>query len=107
LNPEAERSVRRAIASANAGDISGFLACFETSGCVDDWGRVFVGHDAIREWSDREFIGVNVSLDLEEFDTSADRATILAEVGGSGFNGASHFVFTAPELLIRSMKITG
>lgn len=37
LNPEAERSVRKAIASASLGDLAGFLACFELAGSVDDW----------------------------------------------------------------------
>jgi hypothetical protein len=29
---------------------------------VDDWGREFAGTDAIRCWSDREFIGQHVNL---------------------------------------------
>ena len=54
----------RAIEAANAGDTEAFLACFTPDGVVDDWGREFRGPDEIRGWSDREFIGVHVSLDV-------------------------------------------
>jgi hypothetical protein len=105
MTPEARSSVQRAIAAANAGDTETFLACFEATGSVDDWGRVFVGPDEIRRWSDKEFIGVNVSLDVREFVTKEDSAVVAAEVGGSGFRGTSHFTFFAPGTLVRSMEI--
>lgn len=52
--------VAAALDAANANDTAGFLACFAPDGVVDDWGREFRGPDEIREWSDREFIGVHV-----------------------------------------------
>src|ERR1700722_6925130 len=106
MRRDAELIVRQAIDAANASDTDAFLQCFEETGRVDDWGRVFVGRDAIRQWSDAEFIGMNVALDVQEVVTSCENVTIAAEVGGSGFNGLSHFAFTSPKDLIRSMTIT-
>jgi hypothetical protein len=105
VTSDAEELVRQAIASANAGDTEGFLACFEAEGCVDDWGTRYVGREQITQWSDREFIGVDVSLDVTEWRVSGPTVSILAAVGGSGFNGPSHFTFTVPEQLVRLLEI--
>ena len=85
--------MRDAIDAANANDTDAFLGCFTGDGAVDDWGREFKGPDAIRGWSDREFIGVQVSLDVREVSSEADETVVAAEVGGNGFNGPSHFTF--------------
>jgi hypothetical protein len=42
--PEA---VARLLEAANANDVETFLATFADEGVVDDWGREFVGRDAI------------------------------------------------------------
>jgi SnoaL-like domain len=85
--------VARALAAANANDTEGFLACFTRDGVVDDWGREFRGPDEIRGWSDREFIGVRVSLDATGIEERDGATTVTATVGGEGFNGPSHFTF--------------
>jgi hypothetical protein len=81
-----------ALAAANAGDTEAFLGCFTEADFVDDWGRRFAGREAIRDWSDGEFIGVNVSLKVTGQTTTSGRTTtVAAPVGGAGFNGPSHF----------------
>jgi hypothetical protein len=60
---------------------------------VDDWGREFRGAEAIRGWSDREFIGVDVTLAVTGATTAGGATTVAAQVGGRGFNGPSHFTF--------------
>ena len=88
--------VRAALDAANAGDVDAFLACFPDDAVVDDWGRHFRGHEAIRRWSDREFIGVHVTLQVTGVATHhahQDEVTVAAQVGGDGFNGLSHFTF--------------
>jgi hypothetical protein len=85
--------VAATLEAANANDTAAFLACFTPEGVVDDWGREFRGPDAIREWSDREFIGVHVSLDVTDVEQAGEATTITATVGGDGFNGPSHFTF--------------
>ncbi|HEY2200530.1 MAG TPA: nuclear transport factor 2 family protein, partial [Solirubrobacteraceae bacterium] len=70
------------------------LATFAAEGVVDDWGREFVGPAAIRAWSDREFIGQHVSLEVRDIQTDGDVTVVTADVGGHGFNGPSHFSFS-------------
>jgi hypothetical protein len=49
---------------------------------VDDWGREFVGTDAIRGWSDREFIGKHVSLEIHGIEQDGEATVVTADVGG-------------------------
>jgi hypothetical protein len=96
MTTELPTPVRAALDAATAGDVDAFLACFIPDGVVDDWGRHFRGHEAIRRWSDREFIGVHVTLNITEaaaHHVHADEFTLTAEVGGDGFKGPSHFTF--------------
>ena len=90
---ERPRPVAAALEAANANDTAAFLACFTPDGVVDDWGREFSGPDEIREWSNREFIGVHVSLDVTALEQEDGSTTVTATVGGEGFNGPSHFTF--------------
>jgi hypothetical protein len=92
--PEAlPRPIARLVDAANANDVEAFLAAFIDGGVVDDWGREFVGATAIRSWSDSEFIGRRVSLDIRGVETDGETTVVTAEVGGDGFNGPSHFSF--------------
>jgi hypothetical protein len=93
------------LAAANANDTAAFLACFTPDGVVDDWGREFHGRDEIRSWSDREFIGVHVSLDVTDVSESDGATTVSATVGGDGFNGPSHFTFTVDGDRVSRMTI--
>jgi hypothetical protein len=85
--------VSRAIDAANGGDTDAFLACFTADGVVDDWGREFHGPSEVTGWSDKEFIGVHVSLTVDAVETAGPDTTVTAQVGGDGFNGPSHFTF--------------
>jgi hypothetical protein len=85
--------VQAALDAANAHDTDAFLAAFTPDGVVDDWGREFHGPDAIRGWSDREFIGVRVTLDVVSVAAQGSETVVTAQVGGDGFNGPSHFSF--------------
>jgi hypothetical protein len=99
--------VQRAIDAANSGETERFLDCFTPDGAVNDWGRIFRGRDAIRSWSDAEFIGVRVTLVSTAAKTNSDATvTISARVGGEGFNGPSHFTFTLSEDRISLISIT-
>lgn len=100
--------VQTALDAANGGDTEAFLDVFvDGEGAVDDWGRVFRGRDRIREWSDAEFIGQQVSLDVTGV-RSEDAATVVsAQVGGDGFNGPSDFAFEISGDKVALMRITG
>ena len=99
--------VTRLLEAANANEIDAFLATFADDGVVDDWGREFVGLGAIRAWSDREFIGQQVSLDIRDVQTDGDVTVVTADVGGHGFNGPSHFSFSLDRGRVSRMTITG
>jgi hypothetical protein len=90
---ELPEPVKRLIDAANNGDRSGFLASFSADGVVDDWGREFQGAGPIGEWSDAEFIGRQVSLDLQAIEDTDGEVVVTAQVGGNGFVGPSHFSF--------------
>jgi ketosteroid isomerase-like protein len=85
--------VAAAIAAANANDLDAFLASFTPDGVVDDWGREFHGPDAIKGWSDGEFIGKQVALEVTAATQDGGETVVTAQVGGNGFNGPSHFRF--------------
>ena len=91
--PDLPPPVARLVDAANANDTDAFLAALTPDGVVDDWGREFRGPDAVRGWSDAEFIGVRVSLDVTEAEERDGAVTVTARVGGDGFNGLSHFTF--------------
>ena len=97
--------VQRLLDAANGDDIEAFLGGFTDDGVVDDWGREFAGAEAIRGWSDNEFIGVDVVLTVNDVTGAGDETTIAAEVGGRGFNGPSHFTFTVRDGLVSRMTI--
>jgi len=91
--------------AANANDTDAFLATFVEGAVVDDWGREFAGTDAIRGWSDREFIGKHVSLKIDDVKQQGDLTVVTAQVGGDGFNGPSHFSFLIDGDLVSRMTI--
>jgi hypothetical protein len=97
--------VARLLQAANGHDTDGFLASFTEDGVVDDWGREFAGPDAIRGWSDAEFIGVDVTLAVTGVTTEGDETTVKAQVGGSGFNGPSTFTFAVRDDRVARMTI--
>ena len=99
------KPVQALVDAANSGDTSAFLAGFTADGVVDDWGREFRGADEIRGWSDAEFIGVDVALEVDEVELDPNRTIIAATVGGNGFNGPSHFTFITVGGLVSRMTI--
>jgi hypothetical protein len=100
--------VQAALDAANGGDTEAFLDAFaDGEGAVDDWGRVFRGRDRIREWSDGEFIGRQVTLDVTGVRTEGSTTEVSAQVGGNGFNGPSDFAFDVTGDKVALMRITG
>ncbi|HLS93647.1 MAG TPA: nuclear transport factor 2 family protein [Microbacterium sp.] len=93
------------IATVNAHDDEGFLDAFTQDGSVDDWGRVFAGRDAIRAWSDREFIGSKGTLTPERVSTTGDRVTVVGDWRSNHANGMSEFTFEVAGDKIATMTI--
>jgi hypothetical protein len=99
--------VTELIDATNANDTDAFLASLTTDAVVDDWGREFKGPEEIRGWSDREFIGVKVSLDVTGVEQTGSATTVTAQVGGHGFNGPSRFTFQVDDDHVARMTIRG
>jgi hypothetical protein len=59
----------------------GQIRLLDADDVVDDWGREFRGPDAIRGWSDREFIGGQVSLETG-VEQEGGATTVTTTVGG-------------------------
>lgn len=97
--------VQNLLDAVNHGDTEAFLECFTPDGVVDDWGREFRGADAVRAWSDAEFIGVEVALIVVEVEVDVHRVTLVAQVGGEGFTGPSTFTFLHDGSRITRMSI--
>jgi hypothetical protein len=97
--------VQALLDAANANNTDAFLGAFTHDGVVDDWGREFRGADRIRGWSDNEFIGKQVSLDVGEVEGRDGETVITAQVGGNGFNGPSHFSFEVDGQKVSRMTI--
>jgi hypothetical protein len=97
--------VQRLLDAANAGDVDIFLGTFTDDGVVDDWGREFRGADRIRAWSDEEFIGKRVTLDVTQVVERDGQTVVTAQVGGNGFNGPSHFSFRTSAERVTRMTI--
>jgi ketosteroid isomerase-like protein len=91
--------------AANANDTEAFLAMFVDGAVVDNWGTEFAGSEAIRGWSDREFIGKHVNLKIDAIQQQGDLTVVTAQVGGDGFNGPSHFSFLIDGDLVARMTI--
>ncbi|MGX7680274.1 nuclear transport factor 2 family protein [Jatrophihabitans sp. DSM 45814] len=97
--------IQRLLDAANAGDQRAFLTSFTADGVVDDWGREFHGPRAIEKWSDAEFIGSQVSLEVGKVEERGGEYVVTAEVGGNGFVGPSHFSFRVAGDAIARMTI--
>lgn len=93
MTMELDPAVQALLDAANKGDLPAFLAGFTDDGVVDDWGREFRGATRIKDWSDAEFLGRQVSLAVKQVEQQDGETVVTAQVGGKGFNGPSHFAF--------------
>jgi len=91
--PQIPEPVASFLDTVNRHDDEGFLGAFAEGGAVDDWGRDFVGRDAIKAWSDREFIGSEGVLTPEEVTVSGDTITVVGDWRSTHANGRSSFAF--------------
>lgn len=94
------------VETVNAGDTVGFLDSFTPNGVVDDWGRRFCDREAIRAWSDREFIGADGRMTVTDVATGDDTVEVTADWRSTHANGPSRFDFTLVGDKIALMRIS-
>lgn len=104
---ELSSPVREFVAAVNAHDETAFLDSFGDTGLVDDWGREFVGREAIKEWSDKEFIGAQGTMDVQQVTDTEGQVTVVADWRSNHANGLSEFTFDTAGHTITRMTIRG
>ena len=97
--------VRSFIETVNRHDDAGVLDAFSTEGVVDDWGRIFAGRDAIKQWSDKEFMGSQGTLSPEEVDVDDTTITVVGDWRSNHANGRSKFIFEVAAGKLSKMTI--
>jgi len=91
--------------ATNAADSTAFLDSFTDDGVVDDWGREFVGREAIAGWNDRENIGVQSHFTIQQVTQEGSAFAATATVKGNGYNGGGTFTFELAGDLISRFTI--
>jgi len=93
------------VAAVNRHDATAFLGFFPSDGVVDDWGQRMVGHAAIKQWSDEQFIGAHGTI--TPISVSQEEGVIRLKAGwkSSFFSSNSEFVFTVKDGLVRELRI--
>jgi hypothetical protein len=94
------------IDTVNAGNTLGFLDSFTADGVVDDWGRRFTDREAIRAWSDAEFIGARGRMTVTGVALGDNTVEVTADWRSTHANGLSRFTFTLDRDKIALMRIT-
>lgn len=98
--------IDRFVAAVNRGNTAAFLGFFPADGVVDDWGRRFVGHKAIRAWSDEELIGAKGNMTVKDVAEDGNQITVTADWKSTFYSGPSRYVFIVDGDHIREMRIT-
>ncbi len=93
------------VETVNRHDEDGFLQAFTDDGFVDDWGRVFSGRDAIKGWSDKEFIGSQGTLTPQQVTVDGTTVTVVGDWRSNHANGLSSFAFEVAGDRLASMTI--
>jgi len=93
------------IDAVNRHDEHTFLDAFTEDGFVDDWGRIFAGREAIKGWSDDEFIGATGTLTPQQTTIDGDTVTVVGDWASTHANGLSSFAFAVAGDKIASMTI--
>ncbi len=93
------------VAGVNEHDERAFLDAFTEDGVVDDWGREFQGREAIKRWSDKEFIGARGVLPPRSVEITDDGVTVIGDWRSEYANGLSSFAFTVDGDRIARMTI--
>jgi len=99
--------IHRFVKSVNRGDADGFLSFFPHDGVVDDSGERYMGLDAIRRWSDREFIGAKGKMTVKAVQQNENSISLTADWVSNYYSGPSRFVFVLDGERVRELRISG
>jgi len=71
------------VEATNAHDTAAFLASFTDDAVLTDEGHDYRGAAAIKEWSDRRYIGAQVTLDVTDVNFRDGKTIVTAKVDGN------------------------
>ena len=95
------------VSAVNRGETEVFLGCFPSDGVVEDSGRRFTGRDAIRRWSDGEFIGAKGKMTVKSVRQEGNEISVTADWVSNFYTGPARFVFVLDGRWLRELRITG
>ena len=99
--------IDRFVQAVNQGDSQAFLSFFPKDGVVIDSGWRFAGHDAVRRWSDREFIGAHGRMTVKSVEQNKNVVTVRADWKSNFYTGAARFEFVLDGEQVRELRIKG
>ncbi|WP_214405775.1 nuclear transport factor 2 family protein [Pseudonocardia lacus] len=87
--------LRAFIDATNRGDSAAFVDAFTEDAVLDDWGRVFHGHEGVSAWDSTDNIGKRAHFELVGLEPTDDPDRVVATltVTGGGFNGTGPMTF--------------
>ena len=97
--------IQRFIDSTNDADSDAFVSAFTPDAHLEDWGRVFHGHDGARSWDASDNIGKQSHFDLVAARRDGDDWVVTLDVSGNGYNGRADIRFRVEGDLISRMVI--
>lgn len=98
--------IERMIAATNAGDSDAFVAAFTEDAYLEDWGRVFHGHEGVRSWDQTDNIGKRAHFEATGARQEGEDWIVTLVVTGGGYNGTSDIRFSLDGDRIARMLIT-
>jgi len=101
--------------ATNAHDTEAFLATFAEDAVLTDEGHNYRGAAEIKEWSDRQYIGTQVTLDVTGVDYRDGKIVVTAKVDGNfpkaglpdPFKMDLHFAIDKAKIAALSMRPAG
>ena len=101
--------------ATNAHDTEAFLATFTEDAVLTDEGHNYRGSAEIKEWSDRQYIGAQVTLDVTGVDYRDGKTVVTAKVDGNfpkaglpdPFKMDLHFAIDKAKIAALSMRPAG
>lgn len=88
-------------------DSEALLDLFAANASVNDWGQLYRGPDAIRDWNETEFLGADLTLAIDSVVSVDGRVTMRASVNSRHYTGPSTIALvTDAEDRLRELLIT-
>lgn len=97
--------IQQFIDATNSADSDAFVRAFTPDAHLEDWGRVFTGHDGARSWDNTDNIGKQSHFDVISSRRDGSTWVITVDVSGNGFTGRSDIRFEVEGDLISRMVI--